>query len=182
MNDTNPGIDYSLGRSNFNPETLIHFGVISANAVNSDCWAEAEADYGKPSCPKCNGEVLDSQGAPDSIASEDWFDGRDWACTSCQECFWGDQCFPDEALSYSYDKDGYQLTNCLDNDIMVLASPYFTFAQYCSPCVPGAGNLESPTDPYIGPKTYCLGPEWFDEYSPMPYRCWRLSNNIEVTT
>src|SRR5690606_21275898 len=42
-----------------------------------------------------------------------------------------------------YEKDGYKITGCLDFDLFVLNSPYFTFAQFCSPCVPGAGNLDS---------------------------------------
>lgn len=29
-------------------------------------------------------------------------------------------------------------------------------------------------------KTYCLGPEWFDSDNPMPYRCWRVKDGMEV--
>lgn len=45
-----------------------------------------------------------------------------------------------------YEHDGYKITKCLDNDLMILKSPFFTYAQFCSPCVPGACNLDSPLD------------------------------------
>lgn len=78
-----------------------------------------------------------------------------------------------------YEKEGYKLTNCLQSDVMVLKSPFFTYAQFCSPCVPGACNLDNPliTPPdgvYGGNnfehdwqklrdnRAFCLGHDWFD--------------------
>ena len=52
---------------------------------------------------------------------------------------------------------------------MVFESPWVTRAEFCSPCYPGAGNLsvdEGDNDCWA----YALGPEWFDEYTPMPYK------------
>lgn len=185
------GIDYSLGQSNVDRRTGIHFGVISQNAVNMDVLSDCqESEYGDPSCPKCGGVVIDP--SDESIEDADWNDGKDWACTACQKCFWSDRCYPDEPIGHTYNEPGYKLDDCLDNDLFVLESPYFTYAQYCSPCVPGAGNLESPLTvekgPYFQrrlkragfPRVYCLGPEWFDQYNPIPYRCWRVSDGTEV--
>jgi hypothetical protein len=79
-----------------------------------------------------------------------------------------------------YESDGYKLTNCLHTDVFVLNSPYFTYAQFCSPCVPGACNLNSPLvtppdDVYGGNnfeddwqkiranRCYCLGHDWFED-------------------
>lgn len=77
--------------------------------------------------------------------------------------------------SWLYESDGYKLTNCLDYDVFVLTSPYFTYARPCSPCVPNAGDLDSaceenadcfnPCGIGIGEKsfkTFCLGHEWFE--------------------
>lgn len=172
-----PGIDYSLGRSNRNRETGIHYGVINQNSVNLDMWSEAEADYGDPHCPKCGNEIIASD--DDSITNADWNDGKDYACKDCEECHWSEVCFPDEALGHSYESDGYKLTDCLDYDIFVLESPYYTFAQYCSPCVPGAGNLDTPCED--GPKTYALGHEWFDSgIAPYPVYSVKTGELIEA--
>lgn len=51
--------------------------------------------------------------------------------------------------------------------LMIIESPYFTYAQFCSPCVPGAGDLNSINPD--GAKTYCLGHDWFeDDTAPYP--------------
>lgn len=153
------GIDYGLGMSNVDKETGIRFGVISQNSVDLDCWSDAEPDYGDAHCPECGARAIQSDDS--SVADADWNDGKDFACAECQICFWSESAFPDEPVGYSYDEDGYHLTDCLDTDIMVLASPYYTFAQFCSPCVPGAGNLDHPMPD--GAKTYCLGHDWFED-------------------
>jgi hypothetical protein len=159
---TYAGIDYGLGQSNVDRETGIRYGVISQNSVLQS-WADSsEPEYGEPTCPECGGSVKDS-----SEVEADWNTGKDYACVECKQVFWSDRVFSDEALGYSYTGDGYKLTDCLDSDVFVLKSPYYTFAQFCSPCVPGAGNLDNPcTD---GPKTYALGHDWFeDQIAPYP--------------
>lgn len=192
-NPTNyAGIDYSLGRSNYNTETGIHFGVISMNSVSPECTNDFEPEYGEPHCPKCGNVVIYSSDAVFNLhdlqndgKDTDWFDQKDYTCIPCETCYWSDAVYPDESQGFTYDSDGYKLADCLDNDIFILESPYYTFAQYCSPCVPGAGNLDSPFDPTDGnqnaPKTYCLGPDWFDADNPMPYCCYSVADNSEVS-
>lgn len=185
-----PGIDYSLGRSNYDLATGIHFGVISSHSVDPESpWMDAEADYGQPHCPKCGNEVeasdediqfVNEDGEPldvDSDGTPEWFTGEDFTCVPCEACYWSDEVYGDEAIGYSYEGHGYQLTDCLQTDIFVLSSPYYTFAQYCSPCVPGAGNLDTPCDD--GPKTYALGHEWF-EGDKAPYRVYSVATGLEV--
>jgi hypothetical protein len=168
---TNKGIDYSLGSSNFNPITGIHFGVISQNSINLDYTSDFEQEYGNPFCPKCGAENIPPS---EDSADEDWNDGKDYACVNCEECFWSDQCTPDESIGWNYTRDGYKLTDCLDNDIFVLESPFYTFTQFCSPCVPGAGNLDTPVED--GAKTYCLGHDWFEDGSA-PYPVYDVATN-----
>lgn len=75
-----------------------------------------------------------------------------------------------------YEKEGYKLTNCLQSDVFVLASPYYTYAQFCSPCVPGACNLDSPLDhgkdwqvAVRNNRAFCLGHDWFEgDRAPYP--------------
>lgn len=186
------GIDYGMGQSNVDRESGIRYGVISQNSINLDC-AEWDYDYGKPHCPNCGQEVVDSS-SPELFKGmeeePDWFNGKDWTCLNCEACHWSDSVYPEEALGWSYKQDGYELSDCLDNDIFVLKSPYFTIAEFCSPCVPGAGNLDSPcgaghptNEDMPGEdntRSYCLGPDWFDRHNPMPYRCFRVDNGEEV--
>ena len=82
-----------------------------------------------------------------------------------------------EDKEYIAEQDSY------DNDIWVFKSPWVTRADFCSPCAPGAGYLGS--CPEIGDGdgdlagncwAYALGPEFFDEYSPMPYRVIPAAN------
>jgi hypothetical protein len=154
--NTYKGIDYSLGQSNVDRKTSIHYGVISERSVIPELFEDVEYDYGDPTCRKCGNKAIESS----AIADEAWNEGKDYACVGCKRVFWSDDAFSDEAIAWNYEQDGYTLTSCLDSDIFVLKSPYYTFTQYCSPCVPGAGNL----DTYVedGVKTYCLGHDFFD--------------------
>lgn len=95
----------------------------------------------------------------------------------------GDHYESDGGLNdYRYEKDGYLLTGCLQTDLFVIKSPFYTYAQFCSPCVPGAGNLDHPVDPTAGaPKSYCLGHSWFDD-EKAPYRVWRVEDNMEIVS
>ena len=161
------GIDYGMGRTNIDPETGIRYGVISQHSIMPEAMEDMEPDYGLPTCPECGIDVRESK----EDESEDYF------CPECGMSYWSEEVFPEEALSFAYDKEGYKLTQCLDNDIFVTKSPYYTFAQYCSPCVPGAGNLDTPCQ--NGPKTYCLGHDWFSD-GKAPYPVFEVSTGREV--
>jgi hypothetical protein len=97
--------------------------------------------------------------------------------------------------SWLWEKDGYELSNCLITDIFVGKSPYFTYAPECSPCVPNAGNLDSAewfdgAEPSLKAahivaertalrkgwlKTYCLGHDMF-EGGNAPYPVWSVDS------
>ena len=171
------GIDYGLGQSNIDKETEIRYGVISQQSVMPECLDDVEYNYGEPSCPECGSPAVASD--DDSVAECDWNEGKDYACASCEICFWSEAAYPDEPLGFTYDKDGYQLEDCLDTDIFVLKSPYYTYAQFCSPCVPGAGNLDNPVEEGEGAKCYCLGHDWF-EGGKAPYTVYQVGSDSIV--
>jgi len=177
-----PGIDYGLGQSNIDKSTGIHYGVISQHSVNPDALDDLEPDYGPPTCPKCGGEVKASDEVPSEVSDAEWFNvNADYACSKCEECFWSEDCFPEESQGFSYSTDGYELADCLDSDIFVLRSPYYTFAQFCSPCVPGAGNLDTfVSEEDGGVKCYALGHEWFDAENPCPYPVYSVKTGALV--
>jgi hypothetical protein len=91
----------------------------------------------------------------------------EYACRFCEWLFDGDEAFVDEPVCHTLDKDGYQATLDEHNDVFLVKSPYYTHAQFCSPCAPGAGHLDNPCE--SGPKTYCFGHDWFaDGKAPYP--------------
>lgn len=171
------GIDYGLGQSNINKLTGIRYGVIHQNSVNLDVWGDAEPMYGDPTCGQCGNSAIASEDVPDDKQRELWYKGQDFACISCERTFWSDQAYPDEPSGYKYESDGYKLTDCLDSDIFVLESPYYTYAAFCSPCVPGAGDLDTPHPD--GVKCYCLGHDWFDG-GRAPYPVYSVADGTEV--
>jgi hypothetical protein len=177
-----PGLDYAGKRSTTNRdvETGIRYGVISQASVNPEAVDDI-FDHGT--------DVAYAQGLADHLATaranfvataeEDEFDEDE----ATQE--FADRYESDGGLNdYLYERDGYKLTGCLNYDLFVLKSPFFTYAQFCSPCVPGAGNLDSPfksetnqesldgtdyakeADEAGFPRVYCLGHDWFENCAP----------------
>jgi hypothetical protein len=180
--------------ANFNEILGIRYGVISPHSVGQDSEYDLyegpnSTDPYYESGKKELEEKIDSffqdignlsdeirESLKDQIITE-WFEGYE---------------NPDGAMDYS-DKE-YDLHVSGDNfGIFVMRSPYYTYCRGCSPCAPGAGDLDSPidkdsgsfdADPYLY-RALCLGPEWFDkeesEYSKkIPYRVFRVDNDQEV--
>ncbi len=177
------GIDYGSGTTNVNHATGIRYGVISQHTVGQAWYDDAEPDYGKPTCPKCEAQnispLTELTDDIDASGFEQYRHGcADYVCEHCEHTLDSQDCFGDEPQGWNYSGEGYELTDCLDSNIFVLASPYYTFAQFCSPCVPGAGDLDSPMDD--GAKTYCLGHEWFEDgKAPYPVYSVKTDKLIE---
>lgn len=175
-----PGIDYGLGAINIDPETGIRFGVISMNALACYAWESFEADYGEPTCPKCGNEVVDYDDEKHGDYDHFNYDHGtccDYACETCTHILESETCFGDEPNGYTLNDGEYQASVDSYNDVIVLKSPYYTYAQFCSPCMPGAGHLENPCP--AGPKTYCLDKSWFDG-AKAPYPVFSVETDEEV--
>lgn len=156
------GVDYGHGLVNIDIANGIRYGVIALTGYMSE-----ELEYDFPfRCPYCGSDSLVQS------RSRDW----DYFCQSCRTPHESMDCYGDEEVGFHYDKEGYVLVDCLDTNVMVIRSPYFTFAPYCSPCVPGAGDLDNSVyNPNDGVKTYCLGPEWFED-GVAPYLIFKVVN------
>lgn len=172
------GIDYGMGKTNVDSKSNIRYGVINQNEV-LQAWADSsESWYGDPTCPKCGNEVkefsahMKEYAIDDDSIFDEWEHNEhecdDYICPDCEYIFGNESAFGDEPHSFEYSGDGYQCSQSGDDgDIFILKSPYFTYAQFCSPCAPGAGYIMNPCE--TGPKTYCFGPDWFDdEKAPYP--------------
>lgn len=196
----NTGIDYGLGQTNVDKATGIRFGVIPMHALNEWAWEGVEADYGEPHCPKCgNKAVAGDSDIPDDVEPPlGLADGEsladvdrealgyetlhhacgDYACDGCHVLFDGEDAFGDEPIGHTLNDGTYKGTVGSDNDLFVLESPYYTRAQFCSPCAPGACYLLNPTGK-DGAKAYCLGHDWFDK-KKAPYPIWRVADDTIV--
>jgi len=158
------GVDYSLGNPNVNRgKGGISYGLLSVNdpALSGWFWESTETVY-VPRCPHCGNELGD-----------DWFE--DTPCTHCEgeigmDEQWGDE--PDSVVLSYCDEKGF----VSESEVWVTDSLYYTHAQFCSPCMPGAGNLSTPCED--GPKTFCLGPGWFE--GKPPYPIYRVSDGSLV--
>lgn len=170
------GIDYSMGQSNFDPENGIHFGVISMNSLCEFAWEDFEADYGPATCGHCGNEAVDF----DREKHGDWQNKRgcaDYACEHYERVFDSQDAFGDDPCGHTLDDGEYQAFIDEYNDVMIIKSPYYTHAQFCSPCAPGAGHLAHPVEG--GPKTYCFGHDWFDA-KQAPYPVYNVSDGTLV--
>jgi len=165
------GIDYGLGMSNIDETTGIRFGVISQNSLDCEAMNEIWTDGAvyRPFCPHCGDDLSKRRnGNNDRIEIEDGM-----ACPACKKTIeYSDHCYGDEPSFIEYHEttpDGeIVIIDCLDSDLMITKSPFYTLAPYCSPCCPGAGNLDDSTG-RSGVKTYCLPIDFFDSDRPIGY-------------
>jgi len=172
-NDQYAGIDYGMGQTNIDTDNGIRYGVISMHDVLQAWCDSSEADYGKPGiedcdCPNCG------HNCHTGSEETDW--GCNLECEECGESF--DVELPDccEPLGHYVDDGEYKLQSCFDgSEIMVLKSPYFTYGQFCSPCVPGAINLNHEIRKgNADNRGYCLSHDWFDS-GKAPYNVYSIA-------
>ena len=169
------GIDYGMGATNIDKETGIRYGVIPQNEV-LQAWAdESEPEYGEPDyieCPSCGQEFATPEGL-------NWGDMT--TCEFCHEKFEIDISDFAEPIGYVYENDGYQAQQSFDDpDIFVMKSPYFTYAQFCSPCAPGACYLLNPLEEKDqNNRVYCFGHDWFEE-GKAPYPVYDVKTGKRV--
>lgn len=186
---TYPGIDYSLGQSNVDKATGIHYGVIIHHQVGQEWYERSEGYYGDPHCPKCGDDALEigSENDPaeddegNALDREEYevakYSSGDYACDRCKYRFDGEEAFGESPISHFVDDGEYSAECHEDGDIFVMKSPYYSKSQFCSPCAPGAGYLASPCED--GVKTYCLGHEWFED-GKAPYPVYRVLDDSVV--
>ena len=89
-------------------------------------------------------------------------------CKNCNETFREDECYL-EFSQLHINNDKYFAHEDEYGDIFIEKSQYYTYAQFCSPCAPGACYLSSPLSQKIeNNKCYCFGHEMFETNAPYP--------------
>jgi hypothetical protein len=175
-----PGIDYGMGQANIDPKNGIRYGVINMNALHECAWDDFEPDFGEPTCGRCGyyAKEFDEE-KHGEYKQEKEGACSDYACENCELVFDSSEFYAETPDGYSLDDGEYSCIVDSYNDVMILKSPYFTNAQFCSPCAPGAGHLEHPCK--TGPKTYCFGHDWFDgEKAPYPVYSVKTGELVEM--
>jgi len=182
------GIDYSFGKSNVSDDG-IHYGVIPVEDV-CEFWCEdSELNYGEASCPDCDSDlvdIVDFENNNPEIETDDFkrfseFDCDDWVCTNCEMIVGGEYAFPESPFSHYLDDDTYQAEQGQDScDIFIMKSKYFTFAQFCSPCAPGACYLPIPLkENHAINKCFCLHHDCFLD-GKAPYKVYSIETGKEI--
>jgi len=157
------GIDYGRGVSNRNPKTGIRFGIINQHSLADWVMSEAETIYWH-GCPECGNEFKTKS---DVVR-----------CPTCRyESDDTSEFYGDEPLAWIIAKSKTEFIHTEDPTfgVWVERSPYYTLCSMCSPCAPGAGDLDSPNED--GVKTYCLGPDYFDGDNPCPYPIYEVKGD-----
>jgi hypothetical protein len=162
--------------ANINEATGIRYGVISIHDI-VQAWSDtARPIYGDPRCPTCGRKAGRNPTDP-NLSPPDYIADFEYHCDTCKAGFDSDEAYPDEPLDETIDDEEYLAQRCLDTDVMVMKSPYYTFTRLCSPCVPNAGDLNT-TDAH-GYKAYCFGHDFFDNQRA-PYKVFRVDDDTEV--
>jgi len=172
------GIDYGMGKTNIDNETGIRYGVINQIELLQAWCDESDAEYGPACCPDCGNElekVEDIDGAdiePEAQLAFDDTDDEYW-CMSCNKGIDDDELWDCAEPIRHYISNNGLVAECGDSgDIFVIESPYYTLAEFCSPCAPGAGYIMSKGDI----KAYCFGHDWF-EGGKAPYKVYSVEND-----
>jgi hypothetical protein len=171
--------------SNYDEKTGISYGVISPHAINPDCLSSLYDDGKDPYYESMKEEINnivneminstaytisdDTKSNIIDLIMDDLNDGYE---NSDGQCDYSDA---EYTLHVSGDNFG----------IFVIKSPYYTYCRKCSPCTPGAGDLNNPLE--INDievldnfdRAYCLDKSYFDD-EKAPYRVFRVDNDQEV--
>ena len=175
------GIDYSMGLSNSNIKTGIRYGVIPHQDVGGAWYEYSEAYYGEPSCPHCGNELTDwDEDDHAKYEEESGAQFSTYVCENCEKIIDEEWMYPEVPLYYFVDSAGYAAEQTDEVDIFIFKSPFFTYAQLCSPCAPGACYLPSPLYvPSMNNRCYCFGHEWFED-GCAPYPVYSVSTERMV--
>lgn len=164
---SNAGFDYGRGVTNIDAKTGIRYGVISESSL--PLWSE-EAE---PVYPEFTADEIRNglEGGKYSAAELEAMDDDELQELASD---WDVECTGTE-----YQKEGYEMHAGTDGfGIWVLRSPFYTLARFCSPCAPGAGDLDA-IDADNGVKTFAPGHDWY-ESGHAPYPVYSVKTGARV--
>lgn len=161
------GIDYGRGLSNIDHETGIRYGIIPEHYI-TQTWADSsEPDYGDPHCPKCGGDAKEINNEDIDEWEHAKYESEDYLCEDCKYVFGSESAFPEEVSGWYVDEgeNGIKAFSDDNGDIWIVKSPFYSYAQFCSPCAPGAVHLGNPLKEKLwneNNKGFCMPHDWFE--------------------
>lgn len=178
---------------NYDESTGIHYGVISQHSIGPE--ALDEIYHGPHSTDLAYENWKEQLKAEIKSAAEDYMNSRQLE-RFVEHCMdWDDigESYQGDEIDPRYEEAGYVVNKCLDADLFVIKSPFYTYAPECSPCVPNAGNLDSATKQQLAVdvalhevfgekgllKSYCFGHDWF-ETGFAPYPVFKVGTEDEL--
>lgn len=184
------GINYA-GHSNANKDTStgIRYGIISQHSVNPEALDDIfqngqDLDYEEFQA-QVKAELRSA--LSDYLSDHKWGDEKqsklDIAVGDCWDCVEQEvndtyAMRQDGCNHMRYENGGEVVQTDSSGDLWVLKSPYYTYAQFCSPCAPGACHLDNPlAEPVEANKCYCLGHDWFDG-NKAPYPVFNMNGQL----
>jgi hypothetical protein len=142
--------------TNVNPETGIGYGIISANSLDPEIVDEIQRNGRDLGWEEYRSQVFNDVMADETISADDKEDGIDRVLEN-------DRYYDDEPThEFDIECPGYGRvkgrTTWLGGALMVwiFESPFSGLFRLCSPCVPGACDLDSPADP-LRDNVGCIG-------------------------
>lgn len=166
---TYKGLNYGAESSNIDIETGVRYGVISANKLSSAICDVLEPIY-ECSCPDCGAPMKNNEPPEDLLCEACGYKGRDES-----------EFYPEEPSWWAYEENNLFFMQDEYNDIIIFKSPFVAYAQFCSPCMPGACNLESPLAEDSRDRDnlcYALDETWF-EGNEAPYDYFKLEDILK---
>lgn len=156
---------------NYNEKTGIPYGVISGNNVpdladdifssgDSLTYAAWKQELGEKISGAIRGAIDDYTTRAETIVKS--LDIAEIVDSLLDSGLGDDYQQEEEEYEYSYDTPNGKVSLLLGwlggaSIIWVIDSPWFANTAHCSPCVPGAGDLDSPVE--NGLECYCLPPD-----------------------
>lgn len=186
--------------ANTNPKTGIAYGVVDARNLpylldeilssgTDNRYEEAKREI-VASLTNCQGPdeanaiIRDLHYAPDQLLLDE-HDFEDGSITAdlddlASEILSDTYELDSDNFDHEYEMDGFKYhLGSLGGAplIWVLESPFLANCRPCSPCVPGAGDLDNIVGMGEGMVAYCFDPDDFDPHAegPRPYKAVRLA-------
>ncbi len=185
---------------NYDEKTVIHYGVISPHSIRAECIDDWQTCGTDPYYEAVKEELI--RPVREHLSKYGLSIGEiDEVLDPLIEIY--NNSYEDQYGVIDYEDADYTIHVAEDSfGVFIIKSPYYTFCRPCSPCAPGAGDLDNPAqidrrykrdNPLSGYgsalKTYCLPAEFFDSGYPdfdpdkpkVPYAVYRVDNDQVVT-
>lgn len=180
MENSYAGIDNGRGLVNIDKETGIRYGVMQATTDLATIFAwEGEFINPDPACPYCGNHVFDMSSANrinEKIELADSSHCIEFYCPACRHFLDSEDCTGD-AIGQEIDKNGVHAVFYFEsNEVWVYKSTHFVYGSYCSPCAPGAIDLDNSVDHgTLSNAGYCIPSEWFETE---PYNSYLVAGSF----